>query len=136
MNATQIHEVLNKFDVSPSKSMGQNFLLDENIAKWIVNEDTRHIADIKNDEIKTVAHNIHKIFIPKEDIKYYTLKSAEVVRGGVSTDEISSKTMESKLCKNLFFVGEVLDIAGDLGGFNLHWAWASGIVAGQFAPSE
>lgn len=106
------------------------------IAKWIVNEDTRHIADIKNDEIKTVAHNIHKIFIPKEDIKYYTLKSAEVVRGGVSTDEISSKTMESKLCKNLFFVGEVLDIAGDLGGFNLHWAWASGIVAGQFAPSE
>ena len=59
-----------------------------------------------------------------------------MVRGGVSTDEVSSKTMESKLCKNLFFVGEVLDIAGDLGGFNLHWAWASGIVAGQFAPTE
>lgn len=106
------------------------------IAKWIVNEDKRRIADIKNDEIRHIANNIHKIFISKENIQYHTLKSAEVVRGGVSTDEVSSKTMESKLCKNLFFVGEVLDIAGDLGGFNLHWAWASGIVAGQFAPTE
>ncbi|MBR2510656.1 MAG: aminoacetone oxidase family FAD-binding enzyme [Alphaproteobacteria bacterium] len=106
------------------------------IAKWIANEDKRRIADIKNDEIKDITNNIHKIFIPKENIQYHTLKTAEVVRGGVSTDEVSSKTMESKLCKNLFFVGEVLDIAGDLGGFNLHWAWASGIVAGQFAPTE
>lgn len=106
------------------------------IAKWIVNEDKRRIADIKNDEIRHIANNIHKIFISKENIQYHTLKTAEVVRGGVSTDEVSSKTMESKLCKNLFFVGEVLDIAGDLGGFNLHWAWASGIVAGQFAPTE
>ena len=106
------------------------------IAKWIVNEDSRRIADIKNDEIRHIANNIHKIFISKENIQYHTLKTAEVVRGGVSTDEVSSKTMESKLCKNLFFVGEVLDIAGDLGGFNLHWAWASGIVAGQFAPTE
>ena len=106
------------------------------IAKWIANEDSRRIADIKNDEIRHIANNIHKIFISKENIQYHTLKTAEVVRGGVSTDEVSSKTMESKLCKNLFFVGEVLDIAGDLGGFNLHWAWASGIVAGQFAPTE
>ena len=64
-------------------------------------------------------------------LKYHNMSSAEVTYGGVSTDEISSKTMESKLCSGLFFVGEVLDITGDLGGFNLHWAWASGFVAGN-----
>ena len=47
--------------------------------------------------------------------------------------KLSSKTMESKLCPGLYFVGEVLDVAGDLGGFNLHWAWASGRVAGENA---
>ena len=61
------------------------------------------------------------------------MPSAEVVRGGVDTNQISSKTMESKLCPGLFFAGEVLDVAGDLGGFNLHWAWASGRVAGENA---
>ena len=58
---------------------------------------------------------------------------AEVVRGGIATDQISSRTMESKLRRGLFFAGEVIDIAGDLGGFNLHWAWASGTIAGENA---
>lgn len=57
-------------------------------------------------------------------------QSAEVTMGGVSTDNISSKTMESKLCKGLYFTGEVIDITGDLGGFNLQWAFSSGFVAG------
>ena len=61
------------------------------------------------------------------------MASAEVVRGGVDTNQVSSKTMESKLCPGLYFVGEVLDVAGDLGGFNLHWAWASGHIAGENA---
>ncbi|MBN2890907.1 MAG: NAD(P)/FAD-dependent oxidoreductase, partial [Bacteroidales bacterium] len=51
----------------------------------------------------------------------------------ISTEFISSKTMESKLCPGLYFVGEVLDIAGDLGGFNLHFAFASGLTAGGYA---
>jgi len=51
--------------------------------------------------------------------------------GGVSTDGISSKTFESKLASGLYFAGEVLDIAGDLGGFNLHFAFASGVAAGN-----
>jgi len=57
-------------------------------------------------------------------------KSAEVTAGGVKTDEIDPKTMESKLQKGLFFSGEVLDIDADCGGYNLHWAWASGYSAG------
>lgn len=106
------------------------------VAKWIAGNDIRKIADITKDEIRIISEKIHKIFITGDSIALYSMKTAEVVRGGVATDMISSKTMESKLCKNLFFVGEVLDIAGDLGGFNLHWAWASGGIAGMSAPSE
>jgi len=56
---------------------------------------------------------------------------AEVTTGGVSTDELSSKTMESKKVKGLFFIGEVVDVTGHLGGFNFQWAWASGAAAGR-----
>ena len=61
------------------------------------------------------------------------MAAAEVTFGGVDTADISSKTMESKIQLGLFFAGEVMDITGDLGGFNLHWAWASGHVAGDNA---
>jgi predicted Rossmann fold flavoprotein len=56
---------------------------------------------------------------------------AEVTTGGVSTEELSSKTMESKKVKGLFFIGEVVDVTGHLGGFNFQWAWASGAAAGR-----
>ena len=60
-------------------------------------------------------------------------RTAEVTVGGVDTDGLSSKTMESKLCPSLFFVGEVVDVTGWLGGYNFQWAWASGWAAGQVA---
>ena len=56
---------------------------------------------------------------------------AEVTAGGVDTDELSARTMESKGVPGLFFVGEVVDVTGQLGGFNFQWAWASGFCAGQ-----
>ncbi len=59
-------------------------------------------------------------------------RTAEVSLGGVDTDEISSKTMEAKKVKGLYFIGEVLDVVGHLGGYNLQWAWASGHCAGQY----
>lgn len=58
-------------------------------------------------------------------------RTAEVTLGGVSTDEVSSKTMESQRSPGLYFVGEVLDVSGHLGGFNFQWAWASGHAAGE-----
>jgi predicted Rossmann fold flavoprotein len=58
-------------------------------------------------------------------------EKAEVTTGGVDTDELSSKTMESKKVKSLFFIGEVVDVTGHLGGFNFQWAWASGAAAGR-----
>lgn len=56
---------------------------------------------------------------------------AEVTLGGVSTDELSSQTMESKRVEGLFFVGEIIDVTGWLGGYNFQWAWSSGYAAGQ-----
>jgi predicted Rossmann fold flavoprotein len=56
---------------------------------------------------------------------------AEVTAGGVDTDELSAKTMESRKVPGLFLIGEVVDVTGQLGGFNFQWAWASGFCAGQ-----
>ncbi|MGC0771620.1 MAG: aminoacetone oxidase family FAD-binding enzyme [Candidatus Acidiferrum sp.] len=58
-------------------------------------------------------------------------EKAEVTAGGVDTDELSSKTMESRKMRGLFFIGEVVDVTGHLGGFNFQWAWASGAAAGR-----
>jgi len=58
-------------------------------------------------------------------------EKAEVMRGGVDTRELSSKTLECRRVPGLYFAGEVLDVTGKVGGFNLHWAWASGFAAGQ-----
>ena len=59
-------------------------------------------------------------------------KTAEVTKGGVDTDDVSSKTFEAKKTPGLFFVGEVLDVTGWLGGYNFQWAWASGYCAAQY----
>jgi predicted Rossmann fold flavoprotein len=56
---------------------------------------------------------------------------AEVTAGGIDTDELSAKTMESRKVPGLFFIGEVVDVTGHLGGFNFQWAWASGAAAGR-----
>jgi hypothetical protein len=58
-------------------------------------------------------------------------EKAEVTCGGVDTDELSAKTMESRKVPGLFFVGEVVDVTGHLGGYNFQWAWASGAAAGR-----
>ncbi len=59
------------------------------------------------------------------------LQKAEVTAGGVDTNHLSAKTMESREVRGLFFIGEVVDVTGHLGGFNFQWAWASGYCAGQ-----
>lgn len=62
--------------------------------------------------------------------------NAQVTAGGIITDDINPVTMESKLCKGLYLTGEILDIDGDCGGYNLQWAWSSGYVAGLNASEE
>jgi predicted flavoprotein YhiN len=58
-------------------------------------------------------------------------RTAEVTLGGVDTDQLSSTTMQSRLLPGLFFIGEVVDVTGWLGGYNFQWAWASGHAAGM-----
>lgn len=65
-----------------------------------------------------------------------TWKSAQVMAGGINTDQVNSKTLESKEIPGLYIVGELLDIDGDCGGFNLQWAWSSGYVAASHATSQ
>ena len=62
--------------------------------------------------------------------------NAQVTAGGIATDEVNGKTFESRLCPGLYIVGEILDIDGDCGGYNLQWAWSSGYIAGQNAGAE
>jgi predicted Rossmann fold flavoprotein len=81
-------------------------------------------------EIGKIADVFHKWRIIPSGTEGY--KIAEVTKGGIDTKELSSKTFESHKVKGLYFIGEVLDVTGELGGFNLHWAWASGYCAGQF----
>ncbi|SFP89659.1 hypothetical protein SAMN05216419_10301 [Nitrosomonas cryotolerans] len=59
-------------------------------------------------------------------------RKAEVTRGGINTRELSSKTMETSKVPGLYFIGEVIDVTGHLGGFNFQWAWSSGYAAGQY----
>ena len=81
-------------------------------------------------EINEVAMIFHAWRINPSDTEGYRV--AEVTRGGVDTNELSSKTFEARKMKGLYFIGEVVDVTGWLGGYNLQWAWSSGFSAGQF----
>ena len=87
------------------------------------------IADTSNENINKIAQSINKWTIIPTGTEGY--KTAEVTLGGVDTKEISSSTMECKAQPGLYFIGEVLDVTGHLGGHNFQWAWSSGYLAGQ-----
>ena len=88
------------------------------------------VFDLSNADKQQLIEAIHHyICIPNGTEGF---KTAEVTRGGVNTDDISSKTFEAKQVAGLFFIGEVLDVTGWLGGFNFQWAWASGYCAARY----
>ncbi len=80
-------------------------------------------------ELKKISERFHNWKIVPAGTEGF--EKAEVTRGGVDTTELSSRTFEARKVPGLFFIGEVLDVTGWLGGFNLHWAWASGRCCGQ-----
>jgi len=88
------------------------------------------IADMSKKLIIKVADSINKWIIKPTGSEGY--RTAEVTLGGVDTKELSSKTMMSKNNEGLYFIGEVVDVTGHLGGYNFQWAWSSGYVAGQY----
>jgi len=86
-------------------------------------------ANWTNDSLKQLERRVHEWILRPAGTEGY--EKAEVTTGGVDTNELSSKTMESKKVPGLFFIGEVVDVTGHLGGFNFQWAWASGAAAGR-----
>lgn len=87
------------------------------------------VSQYRDGELRQIADKLHDWqIIPSGTVGY---KKAEVTLGGVDTHELSSKTMESKRVPGLYFIGEVVDVTGHLGGFNFQWAWSSGHAAGQ-----
>ncbi len=87
------------------------------------------ISDLSAKEMRSVAEKIKKF--PLEITGTRGFLNAQVTSGGVKVSEINEKTMESKICKNLYLAGEIIDVDGGCGGFNLQWAWASGMLAGE-----
>lgn len=86
--------------------------------------------DLKKEKIQLLTNSFHQYaFYPKGNEGF---RKAEVTKGGVDTRELSSKTMESKFSSNLFFIGEVIDVTGQLGGFNFQWAWSSAFACANY----
>lgn len=95
---------------------------------WEDIKDTE-LANIKDDRLTELGATLNGWQLKPSGTEGY--RTAEVTRGGVKTDEVSSKTMQSNLQDGLYFIGEVLDVTGWLGGYNFQWAWASGFVSGE-----
>jgi len=91
--------------------------------------EVRTEGTLNTKEINKLVHAIKNLKLSISDTKGF--KGAEVSTGGINTREVNPQTMESKLVRNLFFVGEILDVDGDRGGFNFHFAWVCGLRAGE-----
>jgi predicted Rossmann fold flavoprotein len=87
------------------------------------------LNQLSDKELASTAIYFHQWIIKPNGTEGY--RTAEVTLGGIDTDQLSSKTMEAKNVEGLYFIGEVVDVSGWLGGYNFQWAWASGWAAGQ-----
>ena len=108
-------------------------ILPKRLAHIICNENNvnGNICELSNKVLTSLSNSINAWVINPTGTEGY--RTAEVTLGGIDTEEISSKTMMSNKHPGLFFIGEVVDVTGHLGGYNFQWAWSSGYVAGQYA---
>jgi hypothetical protein len=90
---------------------------------------SRPLRQFTDAELAAVADKLERWTLRPAGTEGY--KKAEVTAGGVDTDELSSKTMEARRAPGLYFIGEVVDVTGHLGGHNFQWAWSSGHAAGR-----
>ena len=125
----------NKKILNPKQNI--NVLISEILPKRLANiickenDVSGNVCELSNKLLKQLSDSINTWSINPTGSEGY--RTAEVTLGGVDTDEISSKTMMSLKNPGLFFIGEVVDVTGHLGGYNFQWAWSSGFVAGQYA---
>ena len=126
--------LLQKKEINPKQEISSiiSELLPKRLAIMICDDlkISGRIAEISKKLIIKVADSINNWIIKPIGSEGY--RTAEVTLGGVDTKELSSKTMMSKKNEGLYFIGEVVDVTGHLGGYNFQWAWSSGYVAGQY----
>jgi predicted Rossmann fold flavoprotein len=113
-------------DATAAKAAFRRVLPNRLADRWV---DLHPPQDWTNRGLIEMERNVHHWQITPAGTEGYD--KAEVTVGGVDTRELSAKTMESRKVPGLFFIGEVVDVTGHLGGFNFQWAWASGFCAGQ-----
>ncbi|MEZ9232787.1 NAD(P)/FAD-dependent oxidoreductase [Vibrio amylolyticus] len=92
--------------------------------------DDKPLKQLNHKELQAIVSQLENWQIAPNGTEGY--RTAEVTMGGVDTDQISSKTMECKSIPGMYFIGEVMDVSGWLGGYNFQWSWSSGFVAGQW----
>jgi predicted Rossmann fold flavoprotein len=113
-------------DLRSATAALKDFLSARLAERWIANYPP---ADWTNRGVSQLESSLHAWKVVPSGTEGYG--KAEVTAGGVDTNELSAKTMETRKVPGLFFIGEVVDVTGHLGGFNFQWAWASGYCAGQ-----
>ena len=127
--------LVNKKNSNPKQDI--NIIISEILPKRLAhmickeNNVSGNICELSNKLLKQLSNSINMWVVTPTGSEGY--RTAEVTLGGIDTDEISSKTMMSLKNSGLFFIGEVVDVTGHLGGYNFQWAWSSGFVAGQYA---
>ncbi len=114
----------NYFNGMINKKLGQFLSKVSGIEKL-----SKPVKDLNDSEIRKLCTVLKKYRVKILDTTGF--KNAQITAGGVSLDEVNPETLESKIVKGLYFSGEVLDVYGECGGFNLQWAWASGYIAGK-----
>lgn len=121
-----LHEPNARRDLATAKNSFRTVLPHRFADRWL---DLHPPEGWSNHALNELERRVHNWQIVPAGTEGYA--KAEVTAGGVDTNELSAKTMESRKVPGLYFVGEVVDVTGHLGGFNFQWAWASGYCAGQ-----
>lgn len=105
--------------------------LPKRVVEFVINEHkiSGNLADMSDKKLKNLADGLAQWVLKPTGSEGY--RTAEVTLGGVATDELDNRTMEAKKVPGLYFIGEVVDMTGWLGGYNFQWAWSSAWVAGQ-----
>ncbi|HKR94410.1 MAG TPA: NAD(P)/FAD-dependent oxidoreductase, partial [Candidatus Angelobacter sp.] len=123
---TPLHEPGARRDLAAAKNSFRAALPHRLADRWL---DLHPPEGWSNHALNEFERRVHNWQIVPTGTEGYA--KAEVTAGGVDTNELSAKSMESRKVPGLYFIGEVVDVTGHLGGFNFQWAWASGYCAGQ-----
>ncbi|WP_350335810.1 NAD(P)/FAD-dependent oxidoreductase [Coralliovum pocilloporae] len=130
----KVADDLNRMKKDSGKQQASTALstvLPKRLAHAIIDEMgvNRKMAELATRTIDAIADRVHRWDMKPNGSEGY--RTAEVTLGGVDTNSLSSKTMECRTVEGLYFIGEVVDVTGHLGGYNFQWAWSSGVAAGR-----